>query len=125
MMARSTTRSNKRPDILMQARRRQFDEIFLQRTAGPYIRVISAGLTLCRSLLVYPDQRTSSDRPKWSGSCQTRGYSSPYRFVSGCPNTPIAMALPVSYPCLEYERIKQMRIPAFGSLGLACSKLAV
>jgi len=39
MMARSTTRSNLRPDTLMQDRRRQFDEIFLQRTAGPYIRV--------------------------------------------------------------------------------------
>ena len=39
MMARSTPRSNLRPDTLMQDRRRQFDEIFLQRTAGPYIRV--------------------------------------------------------------------------------------
>src|SRR5258707_15806193 len=39
MMARSTTRSNLRPDTLMQDRRRQFDEIFLQRTAGPYIWV--------------------------------------------------------------------------------------
>src|SRR6267142_4341554 len=38
-MARSTTRTNLRPDTLMQDRRRQFDEIFLQRTAGPYIRV--------------------------------------------------------------------------------------
>ena len=36
MMARSK-RSNQRPDTLMQDRRRQFDEIFLQRTAGPYI----------------------------------------------------------------------------------------
>src|SRR5882757_3036993 len=39
MMARSTTRSNLRPDTLMQDRRRQFDEIFLQRTAGPYMWV--------------------------------------------------------------------------------------
>jgi len=39
MMARSTTRSNLRPDTLMQDRRRQFDEIFLQRTAGPYMGV--------------------------------------------------------------------------------------
>jgi hypothetical protein len=29
-----------------------------------------AGLTLCLPLLVYPDQRTSSDRLGWSGSCQ-------------------------------------------------------
>src|SRR5260370_16278155 len=39
MMARSTTCFNLRPDTLMQDRRRQFDEIFLQRAAGPYIRV--------------------------------------------------------------------------------------
>jgi hypothetical protein len=39
MIARSTTRFNQRPDTLMQDRRRQFDEIFLQRTAGPYMRV--------------------------------------------------------------------------------------
>jgi hypothetical protein len=39
MMARSTTRSNRRPDTLMQDRRRQFDEIFLRRTVGPYIGV--------------------------------------------------------------------------------------
>src|ERR1700737_470896 len=38
MMARSKC-SNQRPDTLMQDRRRQFDEIFLQRTAGPYMRV--------------------------------------------------------------------------------------
>jgi hypothetical protein len=28
------------------------------------------GLTLCRSLPVYPEQRTSTRRPRWSGSCQ-------------------------------------------------------
>ncbi|MEH2567834.1 hypothetical protein V1289_007461 [Bradyrhizobium sp. AZCC 2289] len=31
--------SNQRPDTLMQDRRRQFDEIFLQRAAGPYMWV--------------------------------------------------------------------------------------
>jgi len=31
--------SNQRPDTLMQDRISQIDEIFLQRTAGPYIRV--------------------------------------------------------------------------------------
>ena len=41
MMAGSETRSNQRPDTLMQDRRRQFDEIFLQRAAGPYIWVTS------------------------------------------------------------------------------------
>ena len=33
--------SNQRPDTLMQDRSRQFDETFLQRTAGPYIGVKS------------------------------------------------------------------------------------
>jgi hypothetical protein len=32
--------SNQRPDTLMQDRITQIDEIFLHRTAGPYIRVI-------------------------------------------------------------------------------------
>jgi hypothetical protein len=34
---------------LMQDRHRQFDEIFLQRTAGPYIRVIRDGAGLVES----------------------------------------------------------------------------
>jgi len=55
----------------MQDRSRQFDEIFLQRTAGPYIRVKSAGLTVGRSLPFHLNQRTSRDRPDWSGSCQS------------------------------------------------------
>src|SRR6202022_3580032 len=33
------------------------------------------GLTLRPSLPVYPDQRTSSDRPNWSGSCQQRTHA--------------------------------------------------
>ena len=39
MMARSTTRSNQRPDTLMQDRSPPDRRNFLQRTAGPYIRV--------------------------------------------------------------------------------------
>jgi hypothetical protein len=39
MMARSTTRSNQRPDTLMQDRICQVDQTLLQRAAGPYIRV--------------------------------------------------------------------------------------
>ena len=39
MMARSKKRSNQRPDTLMQDHYRQFVEIFLLRTAGPYIWV--------------------------------------------------------------------------------------
>jgi hypothetical protein len=37
MVARSTTRSNQRPDTLMQDRICRIDESLLQRTAGPYI----------------------------------------------------------------------------------------
>jgi hypothetical protein len=33
-----------------------------------------AGLTLCLPLTVYPDQRRSSDRLGWSGSCQERSF---------------------------------------------------
>jgi hypothetical protein len=62
MMARSTTRSNQRPDTLMQDRHRQFDEIFLQRTAGPYIRVKSGPDGSKMPLPNYPEERTSSDR---------------------------------------------------------------
>jgi hypothetical protein len=42
MMARST-RSNQRPDTLMQDRICQIDENLLQRTAGPYSWVTSGG----------------------------------------------------------------------------------
>jgi hypothetical protein len=42
------------------------------------LRVKSAVSTLCQPLPVYPDQRTSSDRPSWSGWCQKR-MSSPNR----------------------------------------------
>src|SRR5262249_23431300 len=40
MMARSTTCSNQRPDTLMRDRICRIEENLLQRTAGPYIRVI-------------------------------------------------------------------------------------
>src|SRR5262245_41508232 len=44
MMARSTTRSNLRPDTLMQDRLPPDRRNHLQRTAGPYIRVTSVAL---------------------------------------------------------------------------------
>ncbi len=56
----------------MQDRRRQFDEIFLQRTAGPYIRVKSAVLTLRQSLPVCPDKQTFSENCGMSQRCQCR-----------------------------------------------------
>jgi hypothetical protein len=42
----------------MQDRHRQFDEIFLQRTAGPYIGVIRVVLTVSWSLPVCSQLRT-------------------------------------------------------------------
>jgi hypothetical protein len=63
MMARSTTRSNQRPDTLMQGRICQIDENLLHRTAGPYIRVRTFGsgsekLGLSKTIPHYPQQRT-------------------------------------------------------------------
>jgi hypothetical protein len=43
----------------MQDRRRQFDEIFLQRTAGPYIRVKNGPDALEMGCLYYPRKQTS------------------------------------------------------------------
>src|SRR5258705_12138202 len=74
MMARSTTRSNQRPDTLMQDRRRQFDEIFLQRTAGPYKRVKLRSLSAQLGSPLCPQQRASSARPIRSEKCQYRKY---------------------------------------------------
>jgi hypothetical protein len=42
----------------MQDRRRQFDEIFLQRAAGPYKGVNRVILALRQALPVCPDRRT-------------------------------------------------------------------
>ena len=43
----------------MQDRSRQFDEIFLQRTAGPYIRVKNGPDALEMGCLYYPRKQTS------------------------------------------------------------------
>src|SRR3984957_3351022 len=70
MMARSTTRSNQRPDTLMQDHHRQFDEIFLQRTAGPYIGVKSTTLTVRRLLPIFPRKQTSLNAAAMSQACR-------------------------------------------------------
>jgi hypothetical protein len=44
----------------------------LQRTAGPYRWVNRVGLTPGPLLPVHPNQRTSQDRPEWSGLRQLR-----------------------------------------------------
>jgi hypothetical protein len=40
--------------------------------AGVVHHIIRVDLTIDQPLPIYPDQRTSSDRPDWSGSCQER-----------------------------------------------------
>jgi hypothetical protein len=58
MMARSTTCSNQRPDTLMQDRICRIDENLLQRTAGPYIRVIYVTSAMSALCLLYPQLLT-------------------------------------------------------------------
>ena len=58
----------------MRDRRRQFDEIFLQRTAGPYIGVNRVVPTVRRSLPVYPDKQTFSVPVGMSQKCQNRTF---------------------------------------------------
>jgi hypothetical protein len=70
-MARSTTRSNQRPDTLMQDRRRQFDEIFLQRTAGPYIRVNRIDLAMPELLPLSSSPAEQRSKPERSRRGQT------------------------------------------------------
>jgi hypothetical protein len=54
----------------MQDRHRQFDEIFLQRTAGPYIRVKLGSVDASRLLPLRPNEQTSRDAATKSVSCQ-------------------------------------------------------
>ena len=55
----------------MQDRYRCIDEILLQRTAGPYIRVKSAVLEVGQPLPVFPDKQTVSVPFGMSQRCQT------------------------------------------------------
>src|SRR5215471_12990878 len=88
MMARSTKGSNQRPDTLMQDRHiLQLGEIFLQRTAGPYIWVrtdktqrehnrsafgcIATEASFSRH--VEPDCRAVIQAPDWRGRIMRYG----------------------------------------------------
>src|SRR5262249_19831447 len=51
---------------------RQLEEIFLQRTAGPYIWVISRCGALLGLCPLYPRKRTKSKRSAMSALCQKR-----------------------------------------------------
>jgi hypothetical protein len=59
----------------MQDRHPQFDEIFLQRTAGPYIGVKRVGLTMRRSFPVFTYEPTFVDRADWSVSCHMQTHA--------------------------------------------------
>jgi hypothetical protein len=65
----------------MQDRRRQFDEIFLQRTAGPYIRVIRVGLAGSRDFRSTPVNGRSQNR-------RAMGSSHALQKVCESPNKP-------------------------------------
>jgi acyl-CoA thioesterase len=64
MMARST-RSNQRPDTLMQDRICQIGENLLQRTAGPYIgvRSLATDISTCRPERLLPSPSTQIVSP--------------------------------------------------------------
>src|SRR6266568_134799 len=74
----------------------------LQRTAGPYIRVISTVLTVGRSRPVYPDKQTSSDPVGMSQTCQFRTHAAPqnasaeYRRRASWPKQ-VSKICPVGY----------------------------
>jgi len=69
MMARSTNGSNQKPDTLMQDRASpQLGEVFLQRTAGPYIRVICVQIETFPALAVCPLSPTSGQKADVLGS---------------------------------------------------------
>src|SRR5262249_33510398 len=73
MMARSTRGSNQRPDTLMQDRTSANSmKVLLQRTAGPYIWVISRPHAVTRPCPLYPQKRTLSDTTRMSALCQKR-----------------------------------------------------
>src|SRR5262249_45488532 len=73
MMARSTKSSNQRPDTLMQDRTSAVSiKVLLQRTAGPYIWVISRHSIITEPCPLYPQKRTWSATTGMSALCQQR-----------------------------------------------------
>ena len=76
MMARSTNAPCKGRIQMRKTNPLHFCTFGLQRTAGPYSWVIRVTLTARHSLPVFTEQRTSSDRPGWSGSCHNKRHQS-------------------------------------------------
>ena len=90
----------------MQDRRRQFDEIFLQRTAGPYIWVklrrtqceqMSSGLPLKADNAQYSRHVSKVPKP------EVTGYHS--IFVTESGNTMIACGLTVAAGCVRSRHV--------------------
>jgi hypothetical protein len=76
---------------------RDFCSASIYRDVGPCpVRVIRAVLTVDRSLPVYPEQRTSSDRPGMSQTCHRQAHSCRlpvdlFAFSSACRRITIAV----------------------------------
>ena len=79
MMARSAKRSNQRPDTLMQDRSPPARQRLLQRTAGPYIRVIHDGWILrqCCPMSVVTPSATILDISRLAAIDRKRSYFLP------------------------------------------------
>src|SRR6202162_1075255 len=71
MMARSTNAPCKGRIQMRKTNPLHFFTFGLQRTAGPYRRVIRVILTACRRLPVYPDKQTFSESAGMSQRCQS------------------------------------------------------
>jgi hypothetical protein len=102
MMARSTTRSNQRPDTLIQDRICQIDESLLQRTARPYIRVIGAifGPFAARPLM--PQQLRNSRR--LSTAAWGHEQTSP-------PRLPLVSMRKSPFPGMFVSSLRDARLP--------------
>jgi len=89
MMARSTTRSNQRPDTLMQDRTSANSEkVLLQRTAGPYMWVIRVDiamsvLTSAITIHVIPAIPACPVCPKSGHSANARVYEATPLAIAG------------------------------------------
>src|ERR1700738_2151459 len=70
IMARSTNAPCKGRIQMRKTNPLHFFTFGLQRTAGPYSWVNNGPDDPETPLPVFPEQRTLSDRPDWSGSCQ-------------------------------------------------------
>jgi hypothetical protein len=73
------------------------------------MRVIRVVLTVGQPLPVYPDQRTSSDRRGWSGSCQSATSEVGYSITSSASaNTLAGNSSPSDFAVLRFKTISNL-----------------